>query len=165
MRRLLIAALFLAVCRQAAAAPASAESVETLLALSRVESMMDVMFKHMEQLMLQGMRQGIGERSLTPQQQRAVEQMPAKLMAVLREELNWASLKPQFVQLYVETFEQDEIDGLIAFYRSPAGEAFVNKMPVVMQKSMQISQAQLQQVLPRMRQAVEDAIREVMNAK
>ena len=31
---------------------------------------------------------------------------------------------------------QEEVDGLIAFYESPAGQAYIAKMPAVAQKSM-----------------------------
>jgi len=80
--------------------------------------------------------------------------------AAMREELNWEKLKPMHVQLYRDTFEQEEIDGLLAFYRSPVGQAFVNKMPLVMQKAMAMGQSQMQAVIPKMKTAIESAIAE-----
>lgn len=62
--------------------------------------------------------------------------------------------------IYQETFEQEEIDGLDAFYGSPAGQAFVAKMPVVMQKSMSLLQEQMQILVPRMAQVIEQAMKE-----
>lgn len=53
-----------------------------------------------------------------------------------------------------------EIDGLIAFYASPAGQAFINKMPVVLQKSMAISQSLMQSLMPKMSAAMKEAMTE-----
>ena len=52
-----------------------------------------------------------------------------RVNAVIREELSWARLKPDFAAIYAETFSQHEIDGLIAFYQGPIGSALVAKMP------------------------------------
>ena len=64
------------------------------------------------------------------------------------------------MQLYRDTFEQEEVDGLLVFYASPAGQAYVNKMPVVMQKSMALSQSLMQSIIPKMTAAMQDAIAE-----
>ena len=146
------------VAANAWAEPPTPESVETLLAATRAESMMNSMYAMVEQSMRGGLRQSLQGQTLTDEQQRVLDAVPGRFIAVMREEFNWPKMKPLYVQLYRETFDQAEIDGLIAFYRSPAGQAFVDKMPIVMQKSMAISQAQLQTFLPKMRAAMEQAM-------
>ena len=74
--------------------------------------------------------------------------------------MSWQRMKPLYVQLYQDTFEQDEVDGLLAFYTSPTGQAFLNKMPVVMQKSMALSQSLMQSALPKMTAAMKEALSE-----
>ena len=155
---LTFAALF--VTLNAGATPASQESVEALLAATKTESMMDSMYSGMEQMMRQGMHQAIQGKTLSPEQQRIVDAVPSKFFAVVREELGWEKMKPQYVQLYRETFEQDEVDGLLAFYASPAGQAFVNKMPLIMQKSLALSQSLMQSLVPKMTAAMKDAMAE-----
>ncbi len=145
---------------QAVAAPASTESIETLLKVTKTESTFDTMYANMEQFMRQSMQQATLGKTLTPEQQQVIDTVPTKFVAVMRAELTWDKLKPQFVQLYRETFDQEEIDGLVAFYRSTAGQAFTNKMPVVMQKSMAISQSQMQTIIPKMKAAMEQAMAE-----
>jgi len=153
------------VAANAWAEPPTPESVEALLAATRAETMMNSMYAVVEQSMRDGMRQSMQGKTLTDEQQRVLDAVPGKFIAVMREEFNWPKMKPLYVQLYRETFDQEEIDGLIAFYRSPAGQAFVNKMPTVMQKSMAISQAQLQTFLPKMRAAMEQAMAEAKVAQ
>ncbi len=154
---LLVSMLCLAALGPAHAAPASSESIETLLAVTKSEALTDSVYAQVEQSMRLAMRQGAAGKTLTEEQQQIVDQMSGKLVALMRSELNWTKLKPHYVQLYSENFEQDEIDELIAFYRSKAGQAFVTKMPLVMQKSMDIATTQLQILIPKIRQLVEQA--------
>lgn len=102
---------------------------------------------------------------MSAEQQRVVDATRAKLVQVLREELSWDKLRPVYVQIYQETFTQEEIDGLIAFYNSPAGAAFVEKMPVVMQRSMSIMQSRTAPMMEKMKAAMQQAIAEAKAAK
>lgn len=160
MRKFLVSAAAGLLITVACAAPATTESVETLLALTRTESMMDTVYGSMEQMMRQGMQQSLRGRTVSEEQQRVMDAVARKFVALAREEMNWGKMKPLYVRLYIDTFEQEEVDGLINFYQSPAGQAFVRKMPVVMQKSMAITQSQMQALFPKMRTAIEEAIAE-----
>jgi hypothetical protein len=163
MKRLLAIATLaaaLAASLSAHAIPASQESVEKLLAVTKVESTLETMYSGIEQVMRQSMKQAAQGKPLSPEQQRVFDTVPARFVAVMREEMNWQKMKPLYVQLYRETFEQEEVDGLLVFYASPAGRAFVNKMPIVMQKSMALSQSLMQSVIPKMTAAMKDAMTE-----
>ena len=142
------------------AAPASQESVETLLTVTKTEAMMDSLYSGMDQMMRQGINQNLQGKSLSAEQQRALDALPEKFVAVMRGEMSWQKMKPLYVQLYRETFEQEEVDGMLAFYASPAGKALISKMPVVMQKSLVLSQSLLQSVIPKMKDAMEQAMKE-----
>jgi uncharacterized protein len=74
-------------------------------------------------------------------------------------------MKPVYMQLYRETFDQAEIDGLIAFYRSPAGQSFIAKMPKVMQKSMVVVQEQMRAMMPKIQEATAQAMEEAKALK
>ena len=155
-----IALLLLVASFAAQAAPASQASVEALLSVTKTEAMMDSLYSGMDQVMRQSINQALQGKSLTADQKRALDAVPAKFVAVMREEMSWQKMKPLYVQLYRETFEQEEVDGMLTFYASPAGVALINKMPVVMQKSLALSQSLLQSVLPKMKVAMEEAMRE-----
>ncbi len=164
MRKLLILAVAF-ITFSAHASPASQESVESLFAVMKTESMMDSIYGSMEQMMRQGMKQAVQGNTLSPEQQRIFDAVPAKFVTVMREEFNWGKMRPLYVQLYRDTFEQEEVDGLLAFYTSPTGQAFVNKMPVVMQKSIGLSQSLMQSLIPKMTAAINDAVAEAKLSK
>lgn len=160
MKKILATLSFAAFVGGAQAAPASTESIERLLTMTRTEALLDTVYASTEQMMRQSMRQTLGARSLSAEQQRVVDELPVKFVATMRQEFNWSTLKPQYVRLYQETFEQSEIDGLIAFYASPAGQAFIDKMPLVMQKSMSIVQEQMRTLMPRIGQTIEQTMKD-----
>ena len=143
----------------------SADSIEALLAATRVEKLGDTMLANIDQMMRQSMAASARGQQLSAEQQRVVDATRAKLVQVLREELSWDKLRPVYVQIYQETFTQEEIDGLIAFYNSPAGAAFVEKMPVVMQRSMSIMQSRTAPMMEKMKAAMQQAIAEAKAAK
>jgi uncharacterized protein len=122
--------------------------------------MIESIYAAMEQTMRGSMQQATMGTVVTPEQQHAMDAMPAKFMAVVREQFSWETMRPQYVQLYRETFSQEEVDGFVAFYESDTGQAFVNKMPIVMQKSIAISQAKMKTLIPKMSEAIAQAVRE-----
>ena len=164
MRKLLAFAVLLIAC-SAHAAPASEESIDKLLAITKTEALMESMYGSMEQVMRKSLAQAMQGKPVSEEQQRFLDGVPVRFVAVMKEELAWAKLKPQFVQLYRDTFEQEEIDGLIAFYGSPAGQALIHKMPVVMQKSMAMMQSMMQSISPKMMAAVKEALAQAKLAK
>jgi hypothetical protein len=83
----------------------------------------------------------------------------------MRKEMSWATLRPMYVQIYRDTFTQKEVDGLIAFYKSPTGVAFVDKMPVVMQKSQALMQTRIGPLAESVRAAMQEAVAEVKATK
>jgi hypothetical protein len=84
---------------------------------------------------------------------------------LIRTELSWVKMEPMQIRIYRESFDQAEIDGLIQFYRSPVGQSFVSKMPVVTQKAMAEMQVYMQQVMPKMQAAMQEMTAEVKSMK
>ncbi|WP_164886970.1 DUF2059 domain-containing protein [Piscinibacter defluvii] len=160
---ILVASLLVAL--NARAQPPSQTSIEELLSLVNAESMLEAMYANIEGAMRQGMVQGLGGRPLTLSQEEIFNSVPRKFTDLMREEVGWQKIKPDIVLVYSETFEQEEIDGLIAFYRSPVGKAFVAKTPIVMQKSMALTQTRMQSLLPRMQATMEKAVADIKAAR
>ena len=72
-----------------------------------------------------------------------------KAMALIQEEMNWAKFKPMIAQVYAESLTPEEVKGITAFYKSPAGQAFLDKQPVIMQKSMVMQQKLMMEMMPK----------------
>lgn len=142
------------------AAPPSDESIRTLFKVMKAESLLDSVYANLEPAMRQGMAQAAAGKTLNEEQKRVLERAPQRLSEVLRSELSWAKMEPMQIAIYRDSFDQAEVDGLIEFYKSPLGQSFVNKMPMVTQKAMTAMQVYMQQVMPRIRAAMEEVLAE-----
>ncbi len=59
-------------------------------------------------------------------------------------EIKWEEFQPKITELYVQEFTEGELRDMIAFYQTPTGKKMLQKLPSVMQKSMQIGQEYFQ---------------------
>jgi len=144
----------------AADAPASDQSVKQLIDVMQVRKLLDDMTPHGD-AMYQAIAHVLGEKTLSDQEKKVVDDMQRKIAAVLEEEMRWEALEPQLVSLYKETFTEEEIAGMLKFYRSEAGQAVIQKMPLVMQGSMKMVRAQMQRVMPKIQQIEHEAIQQL----
>lgn len=121
---------------------------------------MESVYGNLEPAMRKAMEQAAAGKTLTSEQKKVMDRAPQRMSEFLRKEFSWAKMEPIQVSIYRESFEQPEIDGLIAFYKTPAGQAFVKKMPMVTQKAMVAMQAQMQQMMPRLKDAMDGILSE-----
>lgn len=143
-----IAALVLLLLPLAAfAAPPTEASIERLLALTEVEKNLVQGQRFSENMMRRNADIAIARAGGSVEKRQKLQETIDRAAKMMREELGYAKMKPHFTRVYSETFTQEEIDGLIAFYESPAGRAFTAKMPQVMQKTMAIVQEHMQPLM------------------
>jgi hypothetical protein len=158
MFRPLALALLLSAALSVHAAAPTTESIETLLAVTKTERLLESVQRQFDPLMRQAMAQGAANQNLSAEQRRRLDALPAELATIFQEEMSWPRLKPLYTKIYQDAFTQEEIDGLIAFYRSPAGMAYVDKMPLVTQKSMELMQSLMPPVMKRVQAAMAKAV-------
>lgn len=152
--------LLLSVCTQAFAAPPTDESIGELLVLTRSESLLQQVHASVDQAIRQGLAQDVAGRTLTDAQRVAIEAAPARIGAVFRSEMSWDKMRPLYVAIYKESLDQAEVDGLVAFYKSPVGQAVVAKLPAVMQRTMAVTQLQMQALMPKIDAAMKEALQD-----
>jgi len=140
MKNLLAAALgWMLMCGAAAAAnnaPASDASIRQMLDLTNAQQLITSMKGQMTTMMNAAMQNATKGQTITPERQAIIDRMAAKMSAAVTDMLNWDNLLPLYMRSYRESFTQDEIDGAIKFYKSAAGQAYVKKLPLVMQNVM-----------------------------
>jgi hypothetical protein len=68
--------------------------------------------------------------------------------------MSYEALKPQLASLYASEFSASELDAAAAFYRTAAGRKFMEKMPALMSKSMELGQQAVQDHLPELQDAI-----------
>jgi hypothetical protein len=93
---------------------------------------------------------------LTVEQQKVLDDGISQIRAVTHEGLAWSKLEPGITDVYAESYSEPTIDGLLAFYRSPAGQEMVAKQGEVMTKASTAVQKAAIDMQPRMQKVMQD---------
>ena len=56
--------------------------------------------------------------------------MQDKVASMVSDAVAWDKLKPAYLKLYLDAYSEEELDGIIASYKSPAGQTMVTKYTV-----------------------------------
>jgi hypothetical protein len=81
-----------------------------------------------------------------------------KLNALVAESYNWAKLEPAYEKVYADLYTEDELDGILAFYKSPVGQALLAKTPEATRQVLQISRQQFEDLTPQIQKLTEDYV-------
>ena len=73
---------------------------------------------------------------MTADQQAEQKKMMDEVMNIVEEEMSWNKLKPIVVDAYATTFSEQELKDLTTFFKSPAGQNFLDKTPMLQQQMM-----------------------------
>ncbi len=159
MKKLLLVLLAsLLACPAFASSPPSEDSIQELLAVTQSRKLLDESMSQLDTMMQQTMQQMISGKDLPPEQQAILNELQTQTVALLKGELEWETFEPMVIEIYKQSFSQEEIDGMLTFYRSPAGQAVIVKMPAVMTHTMQAIQGRMQSIFPRLQVLQREAI-------
>ncbi len=134
----------------------AAEMMQVMRAEAQLKNSL-AMVRNMQRQMVPKMleQQGI---KLSAEEQKQQEKLLGRAMAIVEEELSWAKLGPLMTEAYAATFTEEQLKELITFFKSPIGQAFLDKTPVLQQKLM----AGMQEISLRMqKRLVEELKKEV----
>jgi uncharacterized protein len=145
----------------ASAAPASEAAIRQLLTVTKSRELVDGMHTQFNTMMSEAIRQSLQGKTPTPRQQQAIKNATDKMVALLRDELAWEKMIPIYLRLYRESFTEEEIKGMLTFYRTPAGQAVVRKMPLLVERSLIEMQQMIAVTIPRMKQIEEEFLVEM----
>ncbi len=162
---LALALLFCSPAAFAADTAPSEASLRDLLELTRARDTLDTMLTQMDEVMKTTMRQATDGQQLNQAQRELIDQMSTEFVALFKEEMVWDKLEPDMLEVYRTSFTQAEVDGMLDFYRSNVGKAVIDKMPVVVQNSMKLTQGRLGALMPRIQSMQKDYMDRIAAAK
>jgi hypothetical protein len=142
---------------QASVSAPTPESVRELLAVMGSRQLVDDTLERADESLRVTLAQMLTGKP-TAEEQAIVDDLRKQSVAILREGMQWDALEPRFMEIYQASFTQDEVDGMLAFYRSDAGNAVVAKMPGAMQRTMMVMQELVAGMMPRLRELQNDAL-------
>lgn len=136
-------------------------TVEELLEVTNVKSIVDTMYFEIDQ-MLEGLA---AQLEISVEEQPIFDKYIVKVNASVKEQISWEKMKDPMIDLYMKHYTEKEIKDILAFYKTDTGKSLVKKMPVVMQDSIQLSQSMFKMTLPRIQELAEELQTELVQAR
>ena len=161
MLKIAVAALWCCLAVQSAQAdeaPVSDASLRELLEVTQAHKILDTMMGQVDATIRSASTQALAGKTLTPEQQTIFDDGGHQMVGVLNEALSWDVMEPLYMDTYRRSFTQSEMDGMLAFYKSPAGQAMIAKLPLVVQNIMQLTSERMQVITPKLQQIQQDMV-------
>src|SRR5688572_12372406 len=124
---LLIFTLLLPSSSTAQATPKQVK-IEQILKLTRADTSVEQMMSQFKTMMSSQFPQ------IPADEAAKMQETQGKLLELINSRFSLTKMLPEYTRIYDETFSDEEIDGIYAFFTSPAGFAMINKAPLVFPK-------------------------------
>jgi hypothetical protein len=141
------------------------ESVKQLFEVMHTSQIIDTYITQINTTIHASMRQAMQGKPLNAEQQQIMDDWGSELVALMRHELDWQTMQPMMVEVYRANFNQEEVDGMLKFYRSPTGQSMISKLPAAMQQAMQTMQQRAATLTPKIQQLTQDTMAALKRAQ
>lgn len=162
MKRQAMAALLVLATLLAAppvlAAQADDTQVDRLLTVMRARQTVEAIVPQVQASQRQIVQQITAGQSLSADQQQRLDQIGYQANSQMLGMLSWHRMQPLYREIYRQTFSSEDMEAMIGFYSSPAGQNLLDKMPQLMQNT---NRAMQNVVLPMLEQMQRDLEAEV----
>lgn len=148
---------FILILCAVALAPAAAQprtkqqKIERILELTNPEAVVAEVVTQVDGMMKQI------QPNATPQQKTRRQEALDKIAKLAKERM--LKLRPELVKAYAETFTDEELDGMVAFYETPAGKATVTKIPAINVRMSGLIQTEINALGPEINKIAENALK------
>ena len=137
---------------------------EQMLELTKTDGMMKEQLANLQERINTMAKQQFSQGSLTPAQVTLTDAYLKQVQDLTNDEVGWEKLRPALVQSYADTFTDADLDGIIAFYKSPAGNALLTKSPDIANKTMVMVQDKIKDLQPKLGQITEEYAKKMQAA-
>jgi len=149
--------------------PAKVAVIEEIFDVTHPEQMIDQSLEQARTIMVSESEKTLADQVPAgvdkAKYEAAVRDLDQRVVDEIKLELDWAKVKPGMVAIYEDTFTLPELEGTLAFYKSPAGQAMIAKLPQVMSKTMALTQESIKDLAPRIQQITADAAAKMKQAE
>jgi hypothetical protein len=97
-----------------------------------------------------------GASALPPTQAKIMNDFETRISDLVVSSLKLEDIHPMMVKLYDETYTEAELDGILAFYKTPPGQALLNKAPDLVDKVMALVQQRVTALGPQVDKLTDD---------
>jgi hypothetical protein len=149
-----VLALAPAALAQQVAAPTD-DTIRELLEVTEMRKMLDEAAIQMSKLYDQAYVSASGDEPTAAEHAR-VERSKDRMKKLLEEEMSWEVMAPIYGEVYRQSFTDEELKALVAFYKSPTGKTLIAKQPLVLQNLMKAMQSRVEVIMPRIQKEIDE---------
>jgi hypothetical protein len=161
IKRILLCLTITCLAAQAADTVPTETSIRELLAATHVQKMLDQMIPEIDSMMQKSMAQAMSGETISPDAQKLIDESRTNAVAMMKENFSWNKMEPLYIRVYQKSLTQEEVDGMIALYQTPAGQAMINKMPIIMKNSMAEMQRMMGPMMQRLQESQQKLVAEI----
>jgi uncharacterized protein len=143
---------FMLLAPAAAAADQKDDLAREILALTHVNQMME----QLKTQVLQLQDQILSEMDIPEDKKEAAETFKRKIHEKIFEIMSPEQMRDEYIELYTSVYTLEELEGLVRFYKSAAGKSMIEKQPLVLKRSMEISQNKVRLLIPELQKITEE---------
>ena len=158
MRRIIAAIVLSLVAPMAFAGQPTAKQIDEVLELTHAQALLESSLRQVEKSQRDMLDQVLQEEKMSPEERAKLDAMFAKMSKTLQAAMSWEKLRPVYHRIYMASFEAQDVDAIIAFYRTPAGQRLIERTPALIQNTMSEIQAVM---LPAMQQFQQEVTAEL----
>ena len=129
---------------------------EQMLALTKTDSLMEGQLSGLQARVGELAKRETGVAPLNPEQTKLTNDYLKQVQDLTTDEVSWPKLRPGIVQAYADSFTEPELDGILAFYKTPAGQAIITKTPELATKTMTTVQGHIKDLQPKLAAMTEE---------
>ena len=90
----------------------------------------------------------------------ALSQFRDIMLDFLRQYMSWKSLERGFIDDYMETFSEAEIEDMVAFYKTPTGAKAISAVPSLLKRGSERGMSQVEKHLPELQKRIQERVKE-----
>jgi hypothetical protein len=143
----------------------SDSSIHELLKLTKEESTSGDLLENFASMFEDSMQEEKSGQSLNPDQKKIIENFKSEYIQMLKDLLSYKNMEKDYMSIYKNSFTQSEVDGMISFYKTDAGRAVIEKMPIAEEKIAKIVQSKIQALTPKVQQMEKETMEKVKSAR
>lgn len=150
--RIVGAGLLAAACWAQDAPNVKEAKVEELFRLAKLDALLTQTLQMAANQVRSGAVQQMMGVKLDQSQQAQLNEFQDKVNKLVADTFSWNNVKAIYTKAYAQQFTDAELDGIIAFYKTPAGQAMVDKTPSLMAQASTAMQDRMKTMQPQMQQ-------------
>jgi hypothetical protein len=136
------------------------EKLQELFDTMNMDATINTMYQQMQSMM----SSSVADKVMSSDQEEVYNKYQKELLSLMQTEMGWDDMQADLLVIYKQNFTDQEISDMLAFYKSPTGQSVLQKMPVVMQESMQVGQQMAMKAMPKIRALSEKMVQEMEDA-